>query len=126
MIRPAPSVAEGRLVMSPSPVPDHNYASGEFRQQVSAQVPRRFEVNQDVDVDLRLAAPHQPGSAVIKRVEYADAGIPHSWIVDLDEPVSLTTCHLAGSPGYQDSGATTGVFSTTEPFPVRVDLDALL
>ena len=70
-----------------------------------------------------------PGSRrtdhVAKRADYADAGIPHYWIVDLDEPVSLIACHLAGELGYVDGGAATGVFTTTEPFPVRLDLDAL-
>jgi len=57
--------------------------------------------------------------------DYADAGIPHYWIVDLDAPVSLVACHLAGELGYVDRGAATGVFATTEPFPVRLDLGAL-
>ena len=35
-------------------------------------------------------------------------------------------CHLAGEFGYVDGGAVTGVFRTTEPFPVEIDLDALL
>jgi len=61
-----------------------------------------------------------------KREEYADAGIPHYWIVDLDEPVSLIACHLAGEFGYVDGGAVTGTFRTTEPFPVEIDLEALL
>ena len=71
-----------------------------------------------------------PGSrrldTVLKRNEYADAGIPHHWIVDLDEPVSLIACHLAGELGYMDPGAATGVLRTTAPFPVEIDLDALL
>jgi Uma2 family endonuclease len=70
-----------------------------------------------------------PGSRrtdnVMKRVDYADAGIPHYWIVDLDEPVSLVACHLAGELGYVDGGAATGVFATSEPFPLRLDLDVL-
>ena len=70
-----------------------------------------------------------PGSRrtdnLIKRSEYADAGIPDCWIVDAEAPISLVACHLAGAFGYQDSGAVTGVFETTEPFPVRIDLDAL-
>jgi Uma2 family endonuclease len=61
----------------------------------------------------------------VKRDEYADAGIPHYWIVDLDEPVSLTACHLAGEFGYVDGGSVTGIFRATEPFPVDVDLDVL-
>jgi Uma2 family endonuclease len=61
-----------------------------------------------------------------KRAEYADAGIPHYWIIDVDEPVSLIARHLAGEFGYVDGGAVTGVFRTSEPFPVEIDLDALL
>jgi Uma2 family endonuclease len=60
---------------------------------------------------------------VAKRAEYADAGIPHYWIVDLDEPVSLTACHLAGEFGYRDGGSVTGRFTATEPFAVELDLD---
>ncbi len=71
-----------------------------------------------------------PGSLrtdhVIKRGEYADAGIPHYWIVDLDSPVTLTDCHLAGEFGYQDAGPVTGRFVTAEPFPIDVRLDGLL
>lgn len=71
-----------------------------------------------------------PGSVrtdnIVKRSEYADAGIRHYWILDVAEPVSLLACHLAGSFGYADSGAVTGVFETTGPFPVRLDLAALL
>ena len=70
-----------------------------------------------------------PGSGIIdwvrKMSEYADAGIPHYWIVDLDDPISLVACHLDGELGYIDGGAVTGVFDTTEPFPVRLDLGAL-
>jgi Uma2 family endonuclease len=70
-----------------------------------------------------------PGSArtdhVLKRSEYADAGIPHYWIVDPAEPVSLLACHQAGEFGYADDGVVTGTFTATEPFPVEVDLDSL-
>jgi Uma2 family endonuclease len=62
----------------------------------------------------------------VKRDEYADAGIPHYWIVELDEPMSLLACRLAGEFGYVDGGAVTGTFRTTEPFPVEIDLGALL
>jgi Uma2 family endonuclease len=63
---------------------------------------------------------------VIKRGEYADAGIPHYWIVDLDRPVTLIDCHLAAEFGYQDPGPVTGRFTTTEPFPVSLRLNGLL
>jgi Uma2 family endonuclease len=63
---------------------------------------------------------------VIKRGEYADAGIPHYWIVDLDDPVTLIECHLAAEFGYQDAGAVTDRFVTSEPFPVGLRLDGLI
>ncbi|MFD2482339.1 Uma2 family endonuclease, partial [Amycolatopsis albidoflavus] len=61
-----------------------------------------------------------------KHDEYADAGIPFYWILDLDDPISLVACHQAGDLGYQDAPAVTGKFRTTEPFPAEIDLAALL
>lgn len=70
-----------------------------------------------------------PGSRrtdhVIERAEYADAGIAPCWIVDLDVPVSLFACWLAGGFGCQDGGAVGNVFVTDAPFPVRLDLRRL-
>jgi Uma2 family endonuclease len=70
-----------------------------------------------------------PGSRrtdnLVKRGEYADAGIPAYWIIDVEASISLVACHLAGAFGYQDRGAVTGVFETADPFGVRVELDAL-
>ncbi|MBE8518254.1 Uma2 family endonuclease [Amycolatopsis sp. H6(2020)] len=56
----------------------------------------------------------------VKRNEYADAGIPHYWIVDITGPVSLTPCD-----GHLDAPAVTGSFTSEVPFPVKLDLDAL-
>ena len=70
-----------------------------------------------------------PGSRrldhVTKRHEYADAAIPHYWIVDPDEPVSLLAHHLAEGFGYADSGTVTGTFTTTTPCPLQLQLDRL-
>ncbi len=162
-------LVEGRVVVSPSAVPDHNNAAVEVLIQLRPQLPDELEVLLDLDVDLQLAPPEAPGFTrrpdlivvrraarervrreggiiragevvvvaelvspgsrrtdhVAKRADYADAGIPHYWIVDLDEPVSLIACHLAGELGYVDGGAVTGVFATSEPFPARLDLGAL-
>jgi Uma2 family endonuclease len=84
--------------------------------------------------ELRLAVEVvSPGSRRVDKVfnhsEYADAGIPHYWVVDLGEPgerTTLTAHHLAGAFGYADTGPVSGVFAATEPFPVRIDLDALV
>ena len=62
---------------------------------------------------------------VIKRGEYADAGIGHYWMIDLLGGPSITACHLAGEFGYQDAGPVRGRFETAVPFPARLDLDAL-
>ncbi len=70
-----------------------------------------------------------PGSRrmdhVIKRGEYADADIPHYWIVDLDQPVTMLACHLAGEFGYQDPGTIAGAFTTREPYELTINLDQL-
>jgi Uma2 family endonuclease len=70
-----------------------------------------------------------PGSRrmdmVIKRAEYADAGIPHYWIIDLNSPVSLIACHLTEEFGYLDGGTVTGSYVADEPFPVGIDLKNL-
>jgi Uma2 family endonuclease len=69
-----------------------------------------------------------PGSArtdqLIKRAEYADAGIPHYWIVELEPQVSLTACRLVDGR-YVDDGPVSGRYTADAPFPVELDLDAL-
>ena len=99
------------------------------RRAVAERVDEEGEIYHAPDVALAVEV-ISPGSRRedlrVKRAEYADAGIPHYWIVDLDEPVSLIACHLAGEFGYVDGGMVAGVFRTTEPFPVEIDLDALL
>jgi Uma2 family endonuclease len=160
-------LAEGRLVVSPNPRPQHNRAIFELAKQLEPQLPGSLEPIPCTDVDLGLAPPGEPGFSrrpdlmivrktvfahededmvraeevtvvveivspgskrtdyVTKHDEYADAGIPFYWIVDLSDPVSLVACHQAGELGYQDAPAVTGVFAATKPFPVKLDLAAL-
>ena len=166
-------LVEGNLVMSPRPIGVHQLCIQELLYQLRGHVPALLLAVNEVDVDLGLVPPTQPGfvrvpdvvvvpkealhrqrregglfhasevtlavevispgsrrlDTVVKRDEYADAGIPHYWIVDLGEPgdrPQLTAHHLAGEFGYADPGAVTGTFTATEPFPVRIDLDALV
>ncbi|MGZ0148117.1 Uma2 family endonuclease [Kribbella sp. WER1] len=160
---------EGNLVMSPRPSPDHNMAGLRIAVQLIPQLPRDLEVITDVDIDLELAPPDQPGFSrrpdlivvqrrarqrvraeggliraseilvvieivspgsrrtdnVVKRAEYADAGIPHYWIVDIQEPASLLACHLTDKFGYLDSEVVGGTFAGTDPFQVTLDLEDL-
>jgi Uma2 family endonuclease len=62
---------------------------------------------------------------VDKHGEYADAGIPWYWIVDITEPVSVVACRLTEDFGYVDHQRVTGTFTSEEPFAVTVDLDRL-
>ncbi|WP_344589816.1 Uma2 family endonuclease [Actinomadura vinacea] len=68
------------------------------------------------------------GSEQIDRVrkvaEYAETGIPHYWIVDLEPRPAVTMLRLAGSqPCYRLSGkARAGEeITVAEPFPIRFD-----
>jgi Uma2 family endonuclease len=163
-------LVEGRIVMSPSPIADHNIVVFELGQQLAGQLPDHLRVLPETDVNLGLAPPGRPGFSRrpdlliveragiarireegtmlraeevavvveivspgskrtdyhVKHDEYADAGIPHYWILDISEPVSLVACHQAGEFGYADAAAVTGTFTTDVPFPVKIDLDALL
>ncbi|MGH3752452.1 MAG: Uma2 family endonuclease [Pseudonocardiaceae bacterium] len=161
---------EGILVMSPSPLPDHQRCLRRLLRMLEDQLPDGLEPVPEVDIDLRLVRPSQPGfvrrpdvvvvtctaiervrkerallhasdavlaieiispgsrrmDTVVKHSEYADAGIPRYWIIDIDRGVSLTACHYADEFGFIDAAPVTGIFTTEDPFPVRLDLDRLL
>ncbi|WP_439383876.1 Uma2 family endonuclease [Amycolatopsis lexingtonensis] len=158
-------LVEGRVLMSPSLIADHNIVVFELGRQIAGHLPGHLRVLPGTDVDLGLAPAGSPGfsrrpdlliaeKAGIARVrrdgamlradevaivievvspgsrrtdyrvkhdEYADAGIPHYWIVDLGEPVSLVACQ-----GYHDAAPVTGIFETEVPFPAKIDLNALI
>jgi Uma2 family endonuclease len=80
----------------------------------------------DVRLVIEVAA---PGSYrmdyQVKRSEYADAGIPHYWVIDVASPVSLVAFELSDGE-YADSGKTVGKFTAEAPFEVTVDLPGLV
>ncbi|HVX47506.1 MAG TPA: Uma2 family endonuclease [Mycobacteriales bacterium] len=81
---------------------------------------------EDVLVAIEIISPgSRRTDTLIKPVEYAEAGIPHYWLIDLDAPATLTAYHRAGDLGYQESPAVSGEFRTTAPVPVRLDLSGL-
>ena len=87
--------------------------------------PKRYNAS-DVLLAVEVISPGSRSTDTsIKPAEYARAGIPHYWVVDLDEPLSLTACHRAGELGYQEAPAASKIFSVQEPFPVTIDLTAL-
>jgi Uma2 family endonuclease len=63
---------------------------------------------------------------VTKHFEYADAGIEHYWIIDLDAPVSMITYRLVDGD-YENFGEHSGkVELDVAGMPVVLDLDALI
>jgi Uma2 family endonuclease len=67
---------EGRLVMSPSPVPRHQRCQHRLQVQLDPQLPPGLGLLPAVDIDLGLAAPTEPGFvripdlAVVSEAEY--------------------------------------------------------
>jgi Uma2 family endonuclease len=70
-----------------------------------------------------------PGSVrtdtVVKLMEYADAGIPHFWLIDPEPPVTATVYRLVDGE-YQESQRAENVLEVDQPCRLRIDLDALL
>jgi Uma2 family endonuclease len=70
-----------------------------------------------------------PGSRVTDRItkaaEYAGAGIPYYWVIDLTPPASLTTFTLAGSE-YEATEKVTGPSTLSEPATITVDVSRLV
>ena len=64
----------------------------------------------------------------LKSFEYAESGIPHYWLIDLDPPAPSITVFGLGAPGdgYEESQTATGELVVREPFPLRIDIDALV
>lgn len=67
----------------------------------------------------------------LKPYEYAEAGIPQYWVVDLDPPASTLTVTTLGAPGegYVEQPAISGALRATVdldgPVELTVDVAAL-
>jgi Uma2 family endonuclease len=109
---------EGNLTMAPSPTPAHSYASTALVLQLARQLPTGWVVIHDVDVDLQLAPPDQPGSArrpdlvVVERSEMdrvrTDGGLLRAdevvLAVELVSPGSRRTDRVIKHGQYADAG----------------------
>lgn len=69
-----------------------------------------------------------PGSRktdrILKAAEYAGAGIPYYWIIDLADPANLTTFALSGAE-YVPTEKATGPVMLTEPATISIDVSRL-
>jgi len=61
---------------------------------------------------------------VVKTKEYADAGIPHCWLIHPTRPITATVLRLSGDR-YIETVRADGVFMVEEPCPLWIDLTAL-
>jgi len=97
---------------------------------VSREMQRR--ANRFTARDILLAVEVvSPGSRHIDRMhkfaEYAEAGIPHYWIVDIEEPVTLEAFTLVdGSYEKIADVSAPQIVELAEPAPITIDLAPLL
>jgi Uma2 family endonuclease len=95
---------------------------------VHAGVAHRLGLVKAEDVVLAVEV-ISPGSVrtdtKIKPVEYADAGIPHLWLVDPQPPITVTVHELANG-NFEESQRAEGRLWVNRPLELRIDLDALL
>jgi Uma2 family endonuclease len=155
-------LAEGMLVMCPTPPARHQRARMRLGMLFDAQLPRELTAVPGVEVlitsdPLTIRAPDvivvhtelveadaaratavdvllaveilSTGTGRVDRVlkfsEYAEAGIPQYWIVDLDDPTSLLAYVLVDG-SYELSGEHTGAAALdVGGHPCSIDLPAL-
>lgn len=80
----------------------------------------------DVLVAIEIVSPGTGRTdRVTKPTEYADAGIPHYWLVELDPLVTLTAYTLIADD-YEHTAGGTGLITITAPVTVQLDLNALI
>lgn len=97
---------------------------GGFKNRSNVEQPTRFHA-QDVAVAVEVLS---PGSRrvdnLVERSEYAEAGIPFYWILDITDQPKLAAHRLVDGV-YKEIFNGSGVFMTEQPFDLRIDLDAL-
>lgn len=94
------------------------------RAEVAERNPARLQA---VDVLLAIEI-HSPGTRrtdrVTKVAEYAHAGIPHYWLVEIDDPVTVTVLELRGDR-YADIDSGSDTLTVDSPAPLQIDVARL-
>ncbi|MGI5125700.1 Uma2 family endonuclease [Pseudonocardia sp. CA-107938] len=96
---------------------------------VPADTSKKRAAAADVRLAIEIISPGTRNvDLVLKAYEYAEAGIPHYWVVDIEPPAPSITVFGLGAPGdgYRESQTATGELAVSEPFPLRIDIDALV
>ena len=112
---------EGAFVLAPRPRPLHQDAIFRLGMQIHRFLPPEVTMLLDVDVVVEAAEP-----ATVRAPDVVV--IPHFWLVDLDPPAPTITAFAVGAPGdgYVESRTASGELVVTEPFEMRIDVDALI
>jgi len=86
----------------------------------------RFDANQVLIAVEVVSRGSRVTDTVTKPSVYATAGIPHYWVIDdIHGDVSLTAYRLGDGSVYRVASPATKRFTTTEPFPLDIDLTTL-
>jgi Uma2 family endonuclease len=96
---------------------------------VRADGPEKRVLADEVVLAVEIISPGSRNVDIhLKAFEYAEAGIPHYWVVDLDPPAPTITSFALGAPGdgYVESQTASGELVVTEPFEMQIDVDALV
>ena len=107
----APTVRKPDVVVVPSSVSD--------------TLPARFRA-EDVVLAVEVVSPSTGKiDKVAKFSEYADAGIPNYWIIDLEPPASLSSYQLIETD-YELDQESAGTVELVRPAALEIDLQALV
>ncbi|MEU4739635.1 Uma2 family endonuclease [Actinosynnema sp. NPDC023658] len=87
--------------------------------------PKRFNP-EDLLLAVEIVSPGtRRTDHMFKPIEYATVGIPHYWLVELDEPITLTAFSLVAGR-YKEIARGTVEVRVPSPFPITVDLATLV
>ncbi|MFI9816414.1 Uma2 family endonuclease [Saccharothrix variisporea] len=87
--------------------------------------PKRFDA-EDILLAVEIVSPGTGRTdRMVKPLEYADAGIPHYWLLELDDPITLTAFDLVDG-SYKVVASGTGKVELPSPFPAVLDLPSVI
>jgi Uma2 family endonuclease len=96
---------------------------------VRADTPQQRADARDVLIAVEIISPGSRNVDLhLKPFEYAEAGIPHYWLVDLDPPVPTIAVFGLGAPGdgYVESQTAAHELVVDAPCALRIDIEALV
>ncbi len=104
---------------------DRNYREPDLQVVRRAALAQELAAPGDVLLAVEVMSPTSVSTdRVTKPAQYAAAGLPHYWRVELREPVLVT--HALDGDAYRETGRFTGQVVVQQPVPLRFPLAQLL